>query len=153
MTRWDYMPGAKRVKGAPRNKFEHWEQVTLFNWAEMMRQHHPELAFLFAIPNGGYRHSKEAANLKAAGVKAGVPDIFLAYPRKGSQWPHTGHACGLFIEMKRADGGKLEEHQAEWIMRLCDAGYKCAVCHGWVEAAQTICDYLGIDRGEAGVRK
>ena len=131
---------------------EHYEQVNLFRWAAMLTPTHPELGLIFAIPNGGHRHIITAKKLKAEGVKSGVPDIFLAYPRQGSQWPNSGAAHGLFIELKKENGGRLSEHQSEWIMKLNNAGYKCAVCHGWVHAAQEICDYLGIDRSSVGVK-
>lgn len=36
---------------------------------------------LFAIPDGGRRDAVTGAHLKAEGVRAGVPDMFLAVPR------------------------------------------------------------------------
>ena len=51
---------------------------------------------LFAIPNGGSRDKVTGAKLKAEGVKAGVADLFLAWP--------TGHTDrnihGWWIEVK-----------------------------------------------------
>lgn len=38
-----------------------------------------------AIPNGGYRNEKEAANLKRSGVRAGEPDLILRLP-DGITW-------------------------------------------------------------------
>ena len=64
------------------------EQTKLFEFAS----HFNELKWMFAIPNGGYRNPREAANLKRQGVKAGVSDIFLPLP--------TDKYHGLFIEMK-----------------------------------------------------
>ena len=72
----------------------------------------------------------------AEGVKAGVPDLFLAVPRD----PHHG----LFIEMKRADGGRVSNEQREWISRLKKQGYKVVVCHGCVAAIKEIQDYLEV---------
>ena len=46
-----------------------------------MEGRHPQLALIFAIPNGGKRHIGTARKLKAEGVRSGVPDIFLACPR------------------------------------------------------------------------
>lgn len=49
------------------------EQTALFHWAAFAAKHeHPELALMFAVPNGGHRHPVVAAKLKAQGVKAGV---------------------------------------------------------------------------------
>ena len=57
---------------------EHHEQCALFAW---LRLQWPDLDRVsFAIPNGGHRHKAVAGKLKAEGVKAGVPDIFIAYP-------------------------------------------------------------------------
>ena len=53
---------------------EHDEQVLIFKWARLSEGRWPELALLFAIPNGGHRHKAVAAKLKAEGVRAGVPD-------------------------------------------------------------------------------
>lgn len=72
--------------------------------------------YLLAVPNGGARHRAEGGKLKAQGVRAGVPDLFLAVPRAGS--------CGL------------------WIDRLTDAGYTVAIAHGWRAASRIILTYL-----------
>ena len=65
----------------PRNDLEHIEQVKLFNWARQNESMYLHLSLLFAIPNGGHRHIGTARKLKAEGVKAGVPDCFLAVPK------------------------------------------------------------------------
>lgn len=120
-----------------RNDREHQEQVALFRWAELNKRKHPALALMFAIPNGGHRHIAVARKLKAEGVKAGVPDIFLPWPALQSR-----NACGLFVEMK-AKGGKVSDSQAEW-KDLLSEFYQVVVCWSWTEAAAAICEYLGI---------
>ena len=37
---------------------------------------------IFAVPNGGSRHVREAANLKRQGVKPGVSDVIVLIPKK-----------------------------------------------------------------------
>lgn len=37
-----------------------------------------------------------------------------------------------------------ETEQVQWMDALARQGYRCALCHGWQEAAKTICEYLGI---------
>ena len=60
---------------------EHQLQVECVKW---FRFQYPKLAnLLFAIPNGGLRNIKVATKLKAEGVLAGVPDLFLAIPAQG----------------------------------------------------------------------
>ena len=118
---------------------EHLEQATLFQWASLNEERIPALKNLFAIPNGGHRHKAVAAKMRAEGVKAGVPDAFLAFPWDGYS--------GLFIEMK-AGRNKTTPAQDEWIGRLCQAGYAVAVCYGWEAAKKEILDYLGVEDGK-----
>lgn len=112
---------------------EHDEQAALFAWAEANEAAHPELAMLFAIPNGGARHPATAGRLKAEGVKAGVPDMFLAVRR--------GRFGGLFVELKRKPNKPTVQQQA-WIERLRYYGYAAVVCYGAAEAQQAIMAYL-----------
>ena len=37
---------------------------------------------IFAVPNGGSRHVREAANLKRQGVKPGVSDVIVLIPKE-----------------------------------------------------------------------
>ncbi|MDP2682023.1 MAG: VRR-NUC domain-containing protein [Deltaproteobacteria bacterium] len=115
-------------------QLEHQEQVALITWAELNEKKYPPLCNLFASANGGKRNIITAVKLKKSGVKAGVPDLFLAWPTK--KYP------GLFIEMK-ADKNKLSEHQKEWHDRLKKAGYAVATCYSWIEARDMIIGYLG----------
>ena len=50
---------------------EHREQAALFEWARYAGGRYPELALLFAVPNGGRRDAVTGARLKSEGVKAG----------------------------------------------------------------------------------
>lgn len=113
---------------------EHEEQKALIEWSAWMSNARPELSLMFAVPNGGDRHPAVAAKLKAEGVKAGVPDIFLPVPRNGYH--------GLFIELKRAKGGRPTIAQKQWIEDLTTQGYRAEICHGAEQAISTILDYL-----------
>lgn len=113
---------------------EHAHQAALFCWASMKYETYPELRLMFAIPNGGLRDKITAARLKATGVKAGVPDIFLPVAI-------FGRYHGLFIEMK-ADKGTLSVAQSKWCFDLRDAGYEVVFCYGWEQARDTIIEYL-----------
>lgn len=113
---------------------EEQEQITLFNWARMKQGEWPELRLMFHIPNGGARSKSEAARFKAAGVKAGVPDIFLPAPR--------GKYNGLFIELKRIKGGRVSGEQEIVLRELARMNYCVYVCFGWEQAAETITKYL-----------
>lgn len=110
------------------------EQITLFNWARMKESNWPQLRRMFHVPNGGARSKPEAARFKAAGVRSGVPDIFLPCAR--------GKWHGLFIELKRREGGRVSEEQTEFMADLAKEQYCCYVCYGWEQAAETITQYL-----------
>lgn len=95
----------------------------------------PELNLLFAIPNGGARDPRVGAILKATGVKKGVSDLFLPVARHG--------VAGLWLEMKRADGGTESKEQKEWGAEMQNQGFGYCVCHGWVKATEVLKQYLG----------
>ena len=116
------------------NPTEDDEQAAVFSWAGWMQKRWPELALLFHIPNGGYRHPATAARMKALGVKPGVPDLFLPAAR--------GNYHGLWIEMKRQKGGKVSPMQTAWMDSLTAQGYKAVVCHGADAAIMAITEYL-----------
>lgn len=112
---------------------EHDEQVQLFVWAFRQRNVYPALNMMYAIPNGGKRERVTAARLKAEGVKAGVPDICLAYP--------VGKYHGLYLELKYGKN-TASEAQAEWLEALTNQGYCAAIAWGFEDARRVIVDYL-----------
>lgn len=112
---------------------EHDEQVALFREMHLRGCTDPRWRQAFAIPNGGLRSKKTAARLKAEGVKAGVPDIFL--PVSVGIW------SGLFVEMKRTKGGRLTDEQRDFIDGL-DPHFVVVVAHGAQEAIEQIHRYL-----------
>lgn len=117
------------------HKSESVEQKALFQWWAYAHRgfNLPEKA-LFAIPNGGARTAQTGARLKAEGVRAGVPDVFLAVP--------SGDAHGLFLELKRAKGGRTSRAQTE-TMKIFDLlGYRCVVARGAREAIDCVTEYL-----------
>ena len=114
---------------------EHDEQVNLMKWWSLAHQQFGiSEQLLFAVPNGGERNVIVAARLKAEGVRAGVPDLFLAHP--------NNEYHGLFIEMKKAKGGVVSDNQKCYLDLLKTNGYRAEVCRGWIQAKQIIEDYL-----------
>ncbi len=77
--------------------------------------------------------------MKAMGVTAGVPDIFMAIPN------HDYH--GLFLELK-SENGTVSDLQRNFMYVASQQGYYCAVTYGLDDAIETIKHYLGekIDR-------
>ena len=138
------------------SKLEHSEQVELFKWAAKVaylgfelaeveksppnsfRKPVLELKLMFAIPNGGSRGDSALSRqirgnqLKAEGVRSGVPDIFLPLGKRGYN--------GLFIELKRADKGnsRVSENQDDFIPRLREQGFCAEGCYGAERAKELI---------------
>lgn len=100
-----------------RTPTEHEEQREYVRW---FRQTYPEVRIM-AIPNGGARSPATAGRLKAEGVSPGVPDLFIP-------------AWGLWVEMKRAKGGKVSPEQKEWHSYLESCGYRVIVGLGQTDA-------------------
>lgn len=104
---------------------EHLHQVATVSW---FRKTFPGVS-IFAIPNGESRHVATAVKLKAEGVVAGIPDLFVP------EWK-------LFIEMKRAKYGYLSKNQKEVINYLTGVGYGVIVGHGFDDAKSKILDFV-----------
>lgn len=109
------------------------EQRTLIQWAKLHEGTYPSLRMLVAIPNGGNRSAITGAILKAEGVRAGFPDLFL--------FAAYGEHHGLAIEMK-STRGVVRPNQLAWKLALECQGYAHAVCRGWVEASEVLISYL-----------
>jgi hypothetical protein len=125
----------------PRQYPEEAECRALMHWVGLNRKRLPELDLLFHIPNGGKRNPREAARLKAIGVKAGVFDYLL--PVVTRHYDGDDYS-GLWLEIK-AGKGKLTTKQAEWGVAMKREGYQAAVCYSWRDAVQAIEFYLSGD--------
>lgn len=125
----------KTIVTVKRHDSEAQEQSRLIAWANEVSRLgvYPELARLYAIPNGGRRDKAEAAHLKRQGVKSGVPDLHLPVAR--------GNYHGLYIEMK-VGKNKPTKNQKEWINALKASGYAVEVCYSAAAARQIIVEYL-----------
>lgn len=112
---------------------EHELQSAFFDWVFVYANRHPELFLMFAIPNGGLRDKRVARRLKAEGVKAGVPDVFLACARGGYH--------GLFAEFK-VPPNTLTNSQARFLASASKEGFFVDVWTSWDIATRTTLDYL-----------
>lgn len=109
------------------------EQILVIDWAKMSEGKYPELKWLFHCPNGGSRNVVEATKLKRMGVKSGVSDLYLPYPK--------GSYIGLFIEMKYGNN-KLQDSQKEFLKDMSENGHYVITCYKAEDAIETIKDYL-----------
>ena len=116
------------------------EQEAVIQWATLMRNARPELLNLYHVPNEGKRSKAEAARQQRLGLRRGVPDLILDYPK--------GIYHGLRGEMK-VKPNKTTADQEAWLERLARAGYCVAVCYSAQEAIETIQAYIMLRPGQA----
>jgi hypothetical protein len=128
------MPGAKSgARGdRPPSVKETYEQSSLVTW--FFHQHRNLL--VFSIPNGAHlsgtpaQRAAQMARLKAEGLRPGVPDLFVP------KWR-------LFIEMKRARGGRLSAEQRQIHADLIADGYTVIIAKGFDDAVAQIKAFRG----------
>lgn len=102
-------------------------------WAKHSEAAHPELKHLLHPANGEKRDKVTAARLKGMGVKPGVPDLLLLYPK--------GCYIGMAIELKYA-GNRPSTEQKVWLQQLRAVGYFAAVCWGQSGAIHLLEEYV-----------
>lgn len=95
-----------------------------------------------ATSNGMKLQLSVAKKLKAAGYKAGQPDLFIFEPKRKYH--------GMAMELK-ASGGRTSDNQAVWKEELQHRGYHAVICpkfktdrecYEW--AIEEINKYLGV---------
>lgn len=117
------------------------EQINVVSWAGWNMNRYPELKWLFHVPNGGSRNKQEAVKFKQMGVKAGVSDLHLPYPK--------GIYCGLFIEMKYGNN-RQQDTQKEFLADMAAAGHFVATCYSAEEAVKVIEEYCKLMNHKMG---
>lgn len=120
-------------------KGEDTEQISVIQWAEWNTRRYPELRWLHHCPNGGSRNKQEAVKLKQMGVRAGVSDLCLPYPK--------GRYCGLYIEMKHGTN-KQQPTQKEFLSDMAAAGHYVATCYSAADAIAVLEIYLQLGAAE-----
>lgn len=113
------------------------EQINVIQWAGWNIGKYPELKWLHHVPNGGSRNKKEAVKLKQMGVKAGVSDLCLPYPK--------GIYCGLYIEIKFGNN-RQQDTQKEFLADMAAAGHFVATCYSAEEAVGIITEYCNLQQ-------
>lgn len=130
------------------------DQKALVRW---FRLNHPDLTELLTIASFGENVGpKTMSRLKAMGLTAGYPDLFLAVPKRvtvehvisGPNGPKIVKQDifhgGLFLELK-TEKGLVSEHQFIIHEKLRDKNYVVHVCRSWDDAKESIEDYLNIE--------
>lgn len=97
---------------------------------------------LMAFPLQGVRTKANASRMKAEGMRAGTPDMFLAVPRASEPFSACAQPRhGLWIELK-TETGNVRESQTEMLNALRSEDYGTAICYGYEAAIRAIEDYL-----------
>lgn len=112
------------------------EQIAVIQWAQYNTGRYPELKWLYHCPNGGSRNQREAIKFKQMGVKAGVSDLCLPYPK--------GAYCGLYIEMKYGKN-RQQSTQKEFLADMAAAGHFVATCYSAELAVRVIQEYCNLE--------
>jgi rhodanese-related sulfurtransferase len=113
-----------------KGNYEHYDQVKVFYHFSLTDSKTYES--LVAVPNGGKRHARTAAALRAEGVKRSYPDILLDIAKGGY--------FGLRLELKQEDKkkGKVTDGQQSRLELLHDSGYYSVKAWGHKAAIRAI---------------
>ena len=111
------------------------EQARFVKWTHMpaVRALAPSLRWMFHTPNGGKRDAITGGQMRALGVKPGVPDLLL--PQR------SGPDNGLALEFKSAIG-QLTPEQVEWKAHLIEQGWLFLLVRSADEARAAVQHYL-----------
>ena len=108
-------------------------------WAHENIKKYPDLRWLTHIGHGGLKDKITAGNMKAEGLKPGIPDYLLLVRRGGY--------AALWIELKRPANdrklkGRVSAGQEEWLLQAIECGHKAVICFGYKDAINVIEGYL-----------
>lgn len=112
-----------------RRKPRHIEESIQIVCVRWFREVFPQYV-IFAVGNGGSRNKLEAANMKRAGILAGVSDLIL-----------VANKSILFIEMK-TEKGKQTEYQKIFQKNVERLGFEYKICHSLQEFQKTVNTWL-----------
>lgn len=117
--------------GAPKRSPESELQTACVDW---FRDAFPALPYrLFAVPNGGKRAKRTAAQLKREGTTSGVFDMFLMTARGGF------FGCWLEAKIGRND---TSDNQDEFAQVALDEGFQTVVFWTLDQFKDLVVDYL-----------
>lgn len=119
------------------------EQSRVFDYLKTKRTHLVEnnqfltlWDFAFAVPNGSVlagdagQRARQMNSMKAQGLKPAVSDIVIALP----VFDATRAYHGMFLEMKRVKGSRVDPAQVAWAALMRRVGYYAEICKGFDDA-------------------
>lgn len=102
-------------------------------WVLLNEARYPALRLMFHAGNGAHKTAAQRGIFKALLQRPGVPDLMLPVARWGFN--------GLAIELKSTKG-RASEHQATYLARLVEHGWRVALCRSVDHALREISGYL-----------
>lgn len=123
---------------------EHDIQSAVILWAIRHEGEYPELKWLYSSLNGIFIPGSPATrariikHMKQEGMKKGISDLCLPVARGGFH--------GLYIELKRDEGSKIQPEQIEFMEFVATQGYCDKICIGYQETVEALEWYLNLDR-------
>lgn len=114
------------------------EQARFIKWTHLpkVRALAPALRWMFHCPNGGKRDAITGGQMRALGVKPGVPDLLMPV--------RSGPDYGLALEFKSATGTTTDT-QDEWLAHLMANGWTVLVVRSAEEARAAVQHYLDVE--------
>lgn len=117
------------------------EQARFIKWTHRpdVRKDAPALRWMFHCPNGGKRDAITGGQMRALGVKPGVPDLLMPV--------RSDRDNGLALEFKSATG-QTTDTQDEWLLHLKAQGWLVGVVRSADEARAWVQLYLDVELPE-----
>lgn len=132
-------------KGIAPNSIE--RKIIITRTADVLAAHREEVRDMYKksglllqdwiIKMSGIKDLIAFKKMKQMGVKSGVSDLCLPYPK--------GIYCGLYIEMKY-DKGRHQPSQKEFLTDMAAAGHYVATCYTARDAVEVLEKYLNLKR-------
>jgi len=124
-----------------RNEREHNEQVMVISWCDLNKEKYPCLGRIYAIPNMGKHHVSFRVKQAREGLKKGMLDLCLPFPKRAEENLQLYSVCGLYIEMKIRPNG-LSPEQKEWKEYFISVGYEVVVAWSADQAIESIKNHV-----------
>lgn len=121
----DFLKRSQLTKRKPRH-IESEIQQSVVQWFRMKYPNY----IIAAVPNGGFRNSREAAIMQREGVLAGFADLIIISKQ------HI-----LFLELKTPIG-VLSKKQKEFQKKVNNLGFQYVVCRSFDQAVMVIVSWI-----------
>lgn len=123
----EFLKRQQTTKHKPRHEESKIQQAVV-RW---FRLQYPKY-IIAAVPNGGYRNTKEAAIMQREGILAGFSDLMII----------AQHNV-LFVEMKTKDGLQSDK-QKEFQNKVSKLGFEYVICRSFEQSVLAIERWLKV---------